>query len=1117
MFDRPLRRALILAAGFLLVSSSAEAVLNNPFLKLSWSPSGTSGSNFGFSVHTAGDVDGDGFGDLLVGAFSEDDSLVDEGAAYLFRGTATGTSLTHAWRYHSGQEGAGAGISLATAGDINGDGYDDVAVAVPFWDTATHQSAGKIAIFHGGPAGLPLLPTYERFSPIPAVDQRFGIGVAPAGDVNGDGFADLLVSARLVEGANNRGIVFVFHGGASGLAATPARTLMGQAGTNTAFGAAISSAGDVNGDGFADIVIGAPLQASPFAAGGFAYLFAGSASGIGATATNSLPGTANNEQFGTSVTLVGDINGDDYGDVVVGAPGFNNATGRATLEFGGPTGLNGNSIILPNPQEAANEFIGQFVATLGDLDGDGFGDFGVGGRNTPGGLGRVAVYRGTHFGIEYVGDLLSPATDGFFGVRFGTTGDANGDGMSEIFVATEDMSIVPGQFEGRIFQYRAPRSGLRIGTGWPRSGAQAGTRYGAAVAVVPQFDGVDLPRLVIGDPGFNGVGRVSVHQGNQLIGVNSTEQRSFVAATSFASLGARIVEAGDMNRDGFGDFVVSSTTLDNGAASQAGRVDFHPGALGALQPSSLVVVGTHSFDRVGSALAGRGDVNGDGFHDLLVGAREWDEPGLADCGKVLLYFGSASGPALATPWSRTGSVAGQGFGASVAFTDFDGDGHTDVVVGSSSPTFAATTPGKVEVFYGSPSGPSNTPGLTLTSPVPHVSYGLVVAALGDIDADGVADIAVAAPTEDNRGVVRMYAGKIGRTQSQVPMMTLSSGQVGSRYGETLSGGGDVDGDGRGDFVIGEPGWDGGQTDEGRITLFLGGPLVTLDTFAQRIESNVVGAEFGGALAPMRDLNLDGFADVMVGAPAAAGRVYPYFGGNGPGRWLQFEPKEGSLNRFHPARHSDPDDFPALLYMNTAGGSRSRLKYQIEMRGHNAPFTGVPNFSDPMEFDSGEPGLQSVLSFAADIPASLQGRALKARARWTSPSPFFPRTRWVTPEAHTSGDHDQWQAGIVTGTPPGAGLPAATLRIESVAPNPVGRAAGCVIRFALPAAGDVTMDVIDLAGRRVHRVAEGSHAAGAGSFAWDGRDDAGREVPAGVYFVIVRAGGAEAKAKVVRLP
>src|SRR5207244_575245 len=98
------------------------------------------------------DVDGDGYGDVIVGAELEDSTFTDEGAAYLYRGSNHGSALTPSWVYRGRQLNAFAGDAVAPAGDVNKDGYADVLVAVPGWDTPANVDAGKVVVFHGGPA-----------------------------------------------------------------------------------------------------------------------------------------------------------------------------------------------------------------------------------------------------------------------------------------------------------------------------------------------------------------------------------------------------------------------------------------------------------------------------------------------------------------------------------------------------------------------------------------------------------------------------------------------------------------------------------------------------------------------------------------------------------------------------------------------------------------------------------------------------------------------------------------------------------------------------------------------------------------------------------------------------
>jgi hypothetical protein len=1120
---RILRLSLFVACATLLASSAAVFAggLIDRFGPPIWQVGGSQPAALhGFSATTAGDVDGDGYSDVIVGAELEDSTLTDEGAAYLYRGSSQGSALTASWIYHGRQLSAYAGAAVAPAGDVNNDGYADVLVAVPGWDTPAHADVGKVVVFHGGPNGLSPTPAIELFSPTPATDKEFGISVAPAGDVNGDGYADVLVGSSLQAGGFIIGAAYLFEGGVGGLFATPAMTMLGFPGADSHMGSSLSTAGDVNADGFADFIVGSPGDSRTLTGAGAAYVFTGKATGD-AELDTLLKGTSVNVNLGRSVSVAGDVNGDGYSDVIIGVPqAGTNFPGKAMIGFGGSTGL-ATIADLPNPEAPANEFTGLRVSTLGDINGDGLADIGVVSRNVLfTNRGRVSVYLGDRTGPQYFGEILTHGSDGFFGNCLATSGDTDGDGFSEILVGTEDVSVQPGQHEGVAYQFKAPKNGLRLAIGgWPRSGGSPGTGYGSAVALVTHFDLSEVGWLVIGDPQFGGNGRVSLHDGSQAEGVGFAEELSYPASGSFQSYGAKIVDAGDTDGDSFSDFAVSKTTIDAGPANQVGAVVLHRGGLGVPPAPITIVTGTSPFDRVGSALAGRGDVNGDGYQDLLIGAREWDEPGSADCGKVFLYFGSATGLLATPPWTHVGSVAGQGFGAGVALADYDADGYTDVIVGSSSPTFAATAPGRVDVYYGGPSGPANTPGVVYLPPTPdNVSFGLTVAAVGDVTGDGIADLGIGAPRENNRGVVRIYGGTLGRSQAPSPIAVVVGTQDNARLGEAIAGGGDVDGDGVGDMAIGEPGWDGGLTDEGRFGLIYG-PIVVHDLVpAIFIESNILGAALGASIAPFRDINLDGFADVIVGAPGVAGRVYPFMGGGGFGKRLDLQPVDygGSNQRaVHPARSHDPDQVAAFFIQNTAAQGRTRLGYEIEIKPTGQPFDGVPtSLSGSTTFESGPAGSQTPAFTISFLSPELPGRTLKLRGRWTTPNPLFPRSRWGTPEAHTSGDHDVWLTGTSVGVPaPGA----APLRIEAVAPNPAFGRGSSVVSFTLPRAGRVSLDVYDLRGARVRRTVDETHSAGRSAMAWDGKSDDGWVAAAGMYLLVLRAGDEVARAKIIRLP
>jgi hypothetical protein len=172
--------------------------------------SNQAGAQFGYSVASAGDVNGDGFSDVIVGARLFDNGQTDEGRAFVYHGSASGLSTTPNWTAESNQAVAYFGFSVASAGDVNGDGFSDVIVgAYPFDNGETDE--GRAFVYHGSASGLSTTPNWTAESN-QAVAQ-FGYSVASAGDVNGDGFSDVIVGARLfTNGETYEGRAFVYHG-----------------------------------------------------------------------------------------------------------------------------------------------------------------------------------------------------------------------------------------------------------------------------------------------------------------------------------------------------------------------------------------------------------------------------------------------------------------------------------------------------------------------------------------------------------------------------------------------------------------------------------------------------------------------------------------------------------------------------------------------------------------------------------------------------------------------------------------------------------------------------------------------------------------------------------------
>ncbi|HZS36459.1 MAG TPA: VCBS repeat-containing protein [Polyangia bacterium] len=288
------------------------------------------GGRFGAALASAGDVDGDGYADLVVGA-------PGASSAYLYRG---GPSLGAA-TVIAGPDGGSFGAAVAGAGDVNGDGYADVVVGAP-----AAGASGRAYVWLGGASGLAQAPLVLA---APAGSSSFGRFVAGPGDVNGDGFADVIVGG-------DTGPAALFLGGSGGPSSGAPI-----AGTS---GGALAGAGDFDGDGFADVVV---LGAAP-------RILRGGANGLAAAWT--LPG-------GTSCASAGDFDRDGFADVLVGDRG----AASVSLFLGGAA----PGALTPSLTLASNlASFGAAVARAGDLDLDGFDDVLVGAPDAN----TVALYRG---------------------------------------------------------------------------------------------------------------------------------------------------------------------------------------------------------------------------------------------------------------------------------------------------------------------------------------------------------------------------------------------------------------------------------------------------------------------------------------------------------------------------------------------------------------------------------------------------------------------------------------------------------------------------------------------------------------------------------------------------
>ena len=790
----------------------------------------TSGEKFGYSVSSAGDVNGDGLDDIIIGAPY---GAANFGKAYIYYGglnfnTTADVILT-------GDEAYSSFGKVSSAGDVNGDGYSDVIVGASDYGSLI----GKAYIYYGGTS---MNTTADVIISGEAASNYFGYSVSEAGDVNNDGYSDVIVGAY---GYNSyTGKAYIYFGGTS--MNNVADVIMTGEATYNHFGSSISGAGDVNGDGYSDVIVGAERYNS-FT--GRAYLYYGS-SVMNNVADVNITGVAGSSAFGSSVSGAGDVNNDGYSDVIIGASNYSSDTGRAYILYGGALMNNVTDFVMTG--EAPNNYFGTSVSGAGDVNRDGYSDVVIGASGYNSATGRAYLYYGGAVMNNAAVILTGKANFSSFALSVSDAGDFNGDGYSDLIIGAAYYSSDTGR--AYIFYGGALMNNV---TDFVMTGEAPNNYFGTSVSGAGDVNGDGYSDVFIGAPGFSSAtGRAYLYYGGAVM---NNAAVILTGKAEFSSFAVSVSDAGDFNGDGYSDLI---TGAQFGGTGSSGTAYVYTNTVTGVDIPDITAIGESAFNFLGYSVSSAGDVNDDGYSDVIVGAYKYSET----TGRAYIYYGGSLMNNVADVTMTFGNL----FGFSVSGAgDVNGDGFDDVIVGSH--LYNSYT-GRAMIFYGA-AEMDNVPDVTMYGEFINSYFGYSVSGAGDLNNDGYSDVIVGAYGGET-GVSRAYIFNGGVVMDNVADVTMSAGNY---FGFSVSGAGDVNDDGFSDVIVSSHLY---NSYTGRASIYFGSvamdnvPDVTI--FGESVNSN-----FGSSVSEAGDVNGDGYSDVIVGAfgyNANTGRAYLFYGG-----------------------------------------------------------------------------------------------------------------------------------------------------------------------------------------------------------------------------------------------
>ena len=605
------------------------------------------GSCLGEELCGIGDVNNDGFDDWAIGlpSAAEYDSGKRFGKVYIYLGNSNLLDEKMPDLILVGNaDRERFGYNIARAGDVNNDGYDDIMVS-SLCESFPPYQRGKVIIYYGGKS-MDIEPDVTLLN---IMDYGiFGISISGDGDFNNDGCDDVIIGAE--------DHVMIYYGG-NNMSSIPDLEFTCQI-ENSSFGFSVANAGDVNGDGYSDIIIGERRFSE-----GYAYLYFGS-SNMDSIPDLALTGNINDYEFGEVVADAGDLNNDGFDDVMVSSKimGYDgDKLGKAYIFYGSSVMDSEADIIVESNSNDSR--YGNILCPIGDYNNDGFDDALLG----------SSVNVDILFGKPSIEDVITVQmfrfTHGFSSIS--GIGDVNGDNFTD-FILGKSYDDSGGDASGRVFLYYGGNE-LNKKYDVILTGAPANDYFGSSLSHAGDINNDGYDDIIIGcpfdDPSYENAGSVHIYYGKNNI-VNKPDL-ILSGEQDHQHFGNSVSCAGDFNNDGYDDLIIGS--------SEKSCVNLYLGGNELKTSDSFIFQGEKSYDNFGHSVSYAGDVNNDGFDDIIIGANISYATG-TQAGRAFIFLGGATIDTSAD-LIFSGENDFDYFGSQVSTAgDFNGDGFDDIVI-----------------------------------------------------------------------------------------------------------------------------------------------------------------------------------------------------------------------------------------------------------------------------------------------------------------------------------------------------------------------------------------------------------------------------------------------------